>query len=151
MKQSSTVHKCTNPYVLQPIGETQWWPFGGFSAWGNRTSIGSRLNPCQCHICKMWLCHWEPLGVSESCRTRIPGWSNCRVDWSDPLAFRWTWEHLTAPATGRGAPMTSLGAQATSLSAPQITVEKSGRNNIYFGCTAGAPGNHSYYLSFNNF
>jgi hypothetical protein len=38
--------------------------------------------------------------------------------------------------------MTSLGAPATSLGAPQITVEKSGRN-IFFGNTAGAPGNHS--------
>jgi hypothetical protein len=73
--------------------------------------------------------------VSESCRTRIPGWSNPRVDWTDAEALRCTWEHL-------GAPMTSLGAPATSLGAPQITVEKSGRN-IFFGNTAGAPGNHS--------
>jgi len=27
-------------------------------------------------ISKMYFGHWEPLGVSESCRTRIPGWSN---------------------------------------------------------------------------
>jgi hypothetical protein len=46
-----------------------------------------------------------------------------------------TWEHLEAPAT--------------SLGAPRITVEQS-RKNIFFGNAAGAPGNHSYYLSFND-
>jgi len=71
--------------------------------------------------------------------------------------FRCTWEHLGAPATSQGAPMTSLrapmmslGAPATSLGAPPITVEQSGKNNVFFGNTAGAPENHSYYLSFNN-
>ena len=92
----------------------------------------------------MSLFHWEPVGVSESCRTRIPGWSNPRVHWTDAVAFRCTWERL-------GAPATSLGAPATSLGAPQITVEQSGRNNIFFGNTAGAPVNDSYYLSFNDF
>jgi len=82
--------------------------------------------------------------VSESCWTRIPGWSNPRVDWTDAVAFRCTLAHLGVPATRLGAPMTSLGA-------PQITVEQSGRNNIFCGNTAGAPGNHSYYLSFNDF
>ena len=82
----------------------------------------------------MYFGHWEPLGVSESCRTRIPGWSNPRVYWTDAVAFRCTWEHLGAPATFLGA--------------PRITVEQSGKNNIFFGTAAGAPGNHSYYLSF---
>jgi len=50
---------------------------------------------------------------------------------------RQAWEHLEA--------------LATSLGAPRITVEQSGKNNIFFGNDAGAPGNHSYYLSFNNF
>jgi len=45
------------------------------------------------------------------------------------VAFRYTWEHL--------------GAR-------WITVEQSGKN-IFFGNAAGAPGNHSYYISFNNF
>jgi len=60
--------------------------------------------------------------VSESSRTRIPGWSNPRVDWTNTVAFRCTWEHLGVPATRLGAPMTSVGAPATSLRAPQITV-----------------------------
>jgi hypothetical protein len=51
--------------------------------------------------------------------------------------FGCTWEHL-------GAPVTSLGA-------PRITVEQSEKNNIFFGIAAGVPGNHSYYLSFNDF
>jgi len=79
--------------------------------------------------------------------------------------FGCTWVHLGAPATSLGAPATSLGAPATtlgapatslgapatSLGAPPITVEQSGNNNIFFGNAAGAPGNHSYYLSFNDF
>jgi hypothetical protein len=79
--------------------------------------------------------------------------------------FGCTWEHLGAPVTSLevpakslGAPttslgtlMTSLGAPITSLGAPRITVEQSGKNNIFFGNTVGAPGNHSYYLSFNNY
>jgi len=49
--------------------------------------------------------------------------------------FRCTWEHL--------------GVLATSLGAPEITVEQSGKN-IFFGNAVGAPGNHSYYLLFND-
>ena len=52
-----------------------------------------------------------------------------RVHWTDVVAFRCTWEHLGAC---------------------WITVEQSGKN-IFFGNAAGAPGNHSYYLSFNDF
>ena len=58
--------------------------------------------------------------------------------------FGCPWEHLGAWATRLGAPATSLGA-------PRSTVEQSGKNNIFFGNTAGAPGNHGYYLSFNDF
>jgi len=46
--------------------------------------------------------------------------------------------------------VTNLGAPATFLGAPRITVEQSGKNNIFFGNAAGAPGNHSYYLLFND-
>jgi len=52
-----------------------------------------------------------------------------RVHWSDVVAFRCTWEHLGAH---------------------WITVEQSGKN-IFFGNAAGEPGNHSYYVSFNDF
>jgi hypothetical protein len=31
-------------------------------------------------ISNRYFAHWEPLGVSEICWTRIPGWSNPRVD-----------------------------------------------------------------------
>ena len=61
------------------------------------------------------------------------------------------WEHLGAPVTNLGAQATNLGAPVTNHGAPLITVEQSGKNNIFFGNTAGAPGNHSYYLSFNDF
>jgi len=68
-------------------------------------------------------------------------WESRRHDWE---CRRQAWEHL-------GAQMTSLGAPVKNLGAPGITVEQSGRNNIFFGNTAAAPGNHSYYLLFNNF
>ena len=58
--------------------------------------------------------------------------------------FGCTWEHL-------GVPTTSLGAQATSWGAPRITVQQSGKKNLFFGIAAGARGNHRYYLSFNDF
>jgi len=54
------------------------------------------------------------------------------------------WEHVGAPTTTPGAPATTLGA-------PRITVEQSGKNNIFFGNAAGVPGNHSYYVSFTDF
>jgi len=50
-----------------------------------------------------------------------------------------------------GALTSSLGALATSLGATKITVEPSGKNNLFFGNAAGAPGNHSFYISFNKF
>jgi len=77
------------------------------------------------------------LGVSGSCRTRILGWLNPRVHLTDAVRFRCTWEHM-------GAPVTTLGA-------PRITVEQTQKNNIFFGNAVGVPGNHSYYLSFNDF
>jgi hypothetical protein len=42
----------------------------------------------------------------------------------------------------------NLGAPATWLGAPRITVEQSGRNNIFFGNAAGVPGNYSYCIQF---
>jgi len=76
-----------------------------------------------------------------------------------------TWEHLGVPVTSQAAPATSLGAlatslgtpatsmgtPATSLGAPLITGEQFGQNTIFFGNVAGAPGNHSCYLSFNDY
>jgi len=68
-------------------------------------------------------------------------WERQRHAWE----CRWQlWEHLGPPATNLGAPATSLGA-------PPTRVEQSGKSNIFFGNAAAAPGNHSYYLSFNNF
>ena len=89
-----------------------------------------------------------------SCRTGIPGWSNPRVDWTDAVAFRCTWERWQKIWVDIGGLVTTrehLGAPVTSLGAPQITVEQSGKNNIFFGNATGVPGNQSYYLSFNDF
>jgi hypothetical protein len=54
-----------------------------------------------------------------------------------------TWEHV-------GVPVTNLGAPATSLGAPQITIEQSGETIMFLGNADCAPGNHNYYLSFND-
>jgi len=72
--------------------------------------------------------------VSDPWRAFLPAF---RVTGSAGDKSGSTWEHLGAPAT--------------SLGAPPITEEQSGKNNIFFGNAAGAPGNHSYYLSFNDF
>ena len=72
--------------------------------------------------------------------------------------------HLRVPATSLGAPITylgalrnclgepatSLGVPATSLVALRITVEQSAKSIIFFGNAAGAPGNYSHYVLFNN-
>jgi len=91
----------------------------------------------------MLLCHWEYLGVSVECRTRIPSWSNPRADWIDALAFSWTWELLGVPATILRAPTTSLGA-------PRMTIGQAVRSSIFFGNTVGSTGYYSYYISFND-
>jgi len=92
----------------------------------------------------MYVCLWEPLGVFGSCRTRIPGWSDPRVVWTDAMAFRCTWEPL-------GVPLTSLGAPTASLGAPRVSVEQSGGHILFFGNAAVAPAIFSYYLWFNDY
>jgi hypothetical protein len=72
-------------------------------------------------LSKMLLSHWEPLGVSESCWTGIPGWSNPGVDWTNALAFRCTWEHLGMLPTRLGVPTTSLGAPESADDKPGST------------------------------
>jgi hypothetical protein len=81
-----------------------------------------------------------------------------KTPWSDGEHVRCTWEllgvlatSLGAPTTSLGMPTTSLGALMTSLGAPRITVKQSEKNEIFFGNIAVAPGNHSYYVSFNDF
>ena len=87
-------------------------------------------------------CYWSSMGVIV-------------ISLGSPLSageiFGCTWEHLGAPATSLGVRRRSLSVPMTGLGAPPIAVEQSGKNNIFFfGNAAGAPGNHSYYLSFNN-
>ena len=57
------------------------------------------------------------------------------------MKFGCTWEHQGVPAICLGVPVTNLGALATSLGEPQITVEQSGKTNIFFGNAAGVPRN----------
>jgi len=65
---------------------------------------------------------------------------------SYPLTENYTF--LVAQATGPVAQqITWERRRQTSehLGAPHITVEHSGKNNIFFGNAAGAPGTQSYY------
>jgi hypothetical protein len=57
---------------------------------------------------------------------------------------------LGAAVTSLRVAVTRLGAPATCVRSPRITVEQS-RKIILFVNTAGAPGNHSDYLSFNDY
>jgi hypothetical protein len=61
-------------------------------------------------INKMYLGHWEPLSVSGSCQTRIPGWPKPRDYWTDALVFRCTLAHLGVWSTGLGVLTRSVGA-----------------------------------------
>jgi hypothetical protein len=57
---------------------------------------------------------------------------------------------LAADLSRLGGPITNLWLPTTRLGAPWITGVQSW-NHIIFGTSAGAPGIHSYYLSFHNF
>jgi len=98
--------------------------------------------------------------ISDDCCTSTMGVivRSLGTAWSARENIRCTWEHqgvqatsLGAPMTNLGAPMTRMGAPATSLGATRITVEQSGKTDIFFGKAGGTPGNHSYYLLFNDF
>jgi len=95
-----------------------------------------------------------PAGLQSTWERKRTGWEHQQQAWE---CQRQAWEcqrqvpeYLGAPATELGAPATNLGALATSRGVSRITVEQSGKNNIFFGNATGAPGNHSYYLSFND-
>ena len=99
-------------------------------------------------------------GISDKCYRSTIGVTVISLGTSRSTRedFRRTREHLGvpmtslgAPATRLGVPRTSLGAPTTRLGAPRITVEQSGKNNIFFGNAAGASGYYSYYLFFNDF
>jgi hypothetical protein len=78
------------------------------------------------NISKIYFGHGEPLGVSESCRTRIPGWPNPGVYWTDAVAFRCIPEHLGALATCQGVLTTSLGAPGSVSDKPSSADQKPG-------------------------
>jgi hypothetical protein len=69
-----------------------------------------------------------------------------------PGVFERMWSvNLDASISGEYQTRGHLGAQTTGLGAPRITVELSGKKNMFFGKPGGAATNHSYYLSFNDY
>jgi hypothetical protein len=71
----------------------------------------------------------EPRTICGSCTCFLSPRRRVRIYWTDVVGFRSTWEHLEVE---------------------WITVEQSGKN-IFFGNDAGAPENHGYHLSCNDF
>jgi len=84
-----------------------------------------------------------------------------RTPRSTGAKFGCTREHLGAPVTSLGTPTTTLGAPTTILGEPTTCLGAPGstsdhckavwENDIFFENVVGGPGNHSYYLSFNDF
>jgi len=61
---------------------------------------------------------WEYFGSSW---TTIPGWSNSKVDWTDSVAFRWTWEHWWQIWEDIGGLVTTTGAPGNADAKPGST------------------------------
>jgi hypothetical protein len=64
---------------------------------------------------------------------------------TEPHTLRRRITPLLSSGDGLGCIAEHLGELMKCLGAPQITVEQSEKNNIFFGNTAVAPGTHSYY------
>jgi len=115
-----------------------------------------------CVISKMYLCHRKAPGVSERM------WS-VNLDASIAGEYEtlgghscWPSDYLGVPVTSLGAPTTSLGAPGSTGDKPGSAGDKSGRasnhcravwekQHLLWQCCWCAPGNHSYYLLFNDF
>jgi hypothetical protein len=95
----------------------------------------------------MYISHWKPPGVSERM-------------WSVTLDASISGEYETLGGYSC-RPSEKLGAPGRAGDIPGSAGDKSGstsnhsrtvwENNIFFGKAAGAPGNHSYFLSFIDF
>jgi hypothetical protein len=92
----------------------------------------------------MYFSHWKPPGVSERM------WS-VNLNASISGEYQTLGGHSFRPSEKLGAPTTNLGVPVSAGNTPGSAGDKSGKNNILFGNAAGAPGNHSDYLSFNDF
>jgi len=94
------------------------------------------------YISKMYFGHREPLGVSESCQTRIPEWSNPRDYWTDAVAIRCTWKQVGALAKNLGVLTTRLGAPWSPGNKPGSAEYKTGSDDDKLGSAwehLGAP------------
>jgi hypothetical protein len=105
------------------------------------------------YISKMYFSHWKPPGLSERM------WS-VNLDASISEDYQTLGEHFCRHSEELGAPTTSLGAPGTAGDIPGSAGDNSGSTsnhsravweNNFFGNASGAPGNHSYCLSFKDF
>jgi hypothetical protein len=113
----------------------------------------------------MYFGHWKPPGVSERM------WS-IHLDASILGEYQTPGGHSCQPSQKQRAPARSQGAPTSNLRAPESTsgnprspkinqealattqgspATSLGKTIILFQNAAGVPGNHTYYLSFNNF
>jgi len=111
---------------------------------------------------KMNFSRWDPLGMFWSCRTRITGWSNTWVDWTDAIAFRYTWEHRQQICQDIKDPVTTRWTSGNAGNKPgstwkcwqklwnhlgilQITGERSRKSELLLRSTTGESAYHCYY------
>jgi len=119
---------------------------------GDRDSVNSGMH-WQAVIEWVWRCTLRPwLSIrnnSSFCQKHlgVPDGSDGSESTLYPLTENFTLP--VAKATGSSLLDWCSGLQV-HLGARWITVEQSGKN-IFFGNAANAPGNHSYYISFNDF
>jgi len=114
---------CHNHYTISVEGKTVFKP-------------GLTVRARYSQILSAWFHSWFPsphyqwsvsftLGVIESCRTRIPGWSNRRVDFADTVAIICTLEYLHVLVTSLRELLKGLGAPRRIADMPENTEWKS--------------------------
>jgi len=112
---------------------------GGHSYWPSEL-LGSLMTGTEALSEWLWEV-WEHLGAPE----RTFGAPGCVRE-----RQRQACQQMRSLAISQGVPATNLAAPVTSLAAPRTTVEQCGKH-IFLWNAAGASGNHSYYLSFNDY
>jgi len=96
-------------------------------AWPIGSMTGTTLCGCRWDISQISIGDWVPLRLSESCWTRIPGWSNSRVYRIYTAALRGTWKDLASAATNLVAPTTCERAPGSEADKPTHANHNHGR------------------------
>lgn len=87
--------------------------------------------------------HCDPLGAFGNCQTRILGWSNPRVNWTDALVFRYTWERWQYIRSNIDGLVTTSGASGRAGEKPGSTGVMHGSASDNSGSADDKPGSTS--------